>query len=410
MLTEEQFVQKVLSLGGEAYIVGGWVRDRCLGRIAHDKDFVICGLSKETFEGAFSATPVGKQFPVYLLQIDGLSREVALARTERKTGYGYHGFEAAFTPDTSIEEDLFRRDTRMNSMAVRLSDGEIIDPFGGRDDIQKHLVSATSFHFRDDPVRALRAARQAAQLGFTVADDTISLMRDCAAELAFEPTERIFNEMQKALLSDRPSIFFVTLRDASLLSSTFPELEALSGVEQPVQYHQGYDAFEHTMIVLDRTASLSHSEVTRFAALVHDLGKGLTPREQWPHHYGHEILGLSALHSMNQRMTMPKQWFRFASFIISHHMDIPRTKKAGKILKFLLEMQKYNFTPAEIGIVITADHDRVPHWLYDADDLLGLIDKERQNIVFPDHLPSAQRGNWLNMILANKLAERIKRL
>ena len=272
MLTEKEFAQKIINLGGQAYIAGGWVRDRCLGRSAHDKDYVVCGLGKETFEDAFSATPVGKQFPVYLLQIDGASREVALARTERKAGHGYHGFETSFTPETTIEEDLFRRDTRMNSMAIRLSDGEFVDPFGGRDDIENHLVQATSFHFRDDPVRALRAARQAAQLGFTVAAGTISLMRDCAAELAQEPSERYFNELLKALQSAKPSVFFETLREADLLSVVFPQLAALCGVEQPALYHHGYDAFEHTMRVLDRTASLSQNEITRFAALVHDLG------------------------------------------------------------------------------------------------------------------------------------------
>ena len=408
MLTEDQFTQKVIALGGQAYIAGGWVRDLLLDRPAHDKDYVVCGLSKETFENAFSATPTGKQFPVYLLNIDGACREVALARTERKTGRGYHGFEVEFTPETTIEEDLFRRDTRMNSMAVHLPDCEIVDPFGGRDDIENRLVRATSFHFRDDPVRALRAVRQAAQLGFTVADDTIDLMRECAVELALEPSERIFGEMRKALQSAQPSVFFTTLRMASLLSPIFPELDALCDVEQPTLYHFGLDAFEHTMNVLDRTATLSENEITRFAALLHDLGKGLTPREQWPHHYGHEKLGLAALHSMNERMTLPKPWYRFASFIIRCHMDITRTKKAGKIIELLLEMQKYRFPPEEVAAVITADHDRTPQWLQNANELLRMIEEERRNVVFPAVISPSQRGDWLKMILAGKLAPLIK--
>ena len=410
ILTEVQFVQKIVSLGGQAYIAGGWVRDNCLGRVAHDKDYVVCGLDKETFESAFSALPTGKQFPVYLIKIDDASREVALARTERKTGRGYHGFEAYFTPSTTIEEDLFRRDTRMNSMAVRLPGGEIVDPFGGRADIENRLVQATSFHFRDDPVRALRAARQAAQLGFSVAPDTIVLMHECAAELALEPPERIFGEMQKALLSPLPSVFFTTLRQAGLLSSTFPELDALCGVAQPLPYHFGLDAFKHTMNVLDRTAALSEHTITRFAALVHDLGKGLTPREQWPHHYDHPSLGLIALGNMNERMPLPKQWFRFASYVIRRHMDIPRAKKIGKIVDYLLEIQKYGFSPTEIAAVITADHNRTPSWLHKADELLRLINEERRAVVFPPQLPLPERSVWLKMVLAGKLAERIREI
>jgi len=407
MYTEQGFAQKVAALGGEAYIVGGWVRDRLMDRPAHDKDYVVCGLTAETVQNEFGASRVGRDFPVYLLSIDGNMCEVALARTERKSGHGYHGFVAEFSPETTIEDDLFRRDTTMNSLALRLSDGALIDPFGGEADIKAGVIRATSGHFRDDPVRSLRAARQAAQLGFAIEPGTIELMRQCAAELAAEPTERVFAEMRKALSSPQPQAFFTALRKADILAATFPEVAALCGVQQPPAYHHGLDAFEHTMEVLKRTSELSGREETRFAALVHDLGKGLTPCELWPHHYDHPQQGLEALKKLDERMTLPKPWYKFARFVIARHMDIPRTKKLGTIVSVLLQMQRGGFAPSEVAAVIAADHDSVPTWLKHGDQLIAFLTERRKAVEFPPSLPLPERETWLRMKLANALADKL---
>lgn len=406
MLTENKFVRLITNLGGHTYIVGGWVRDHLLGRTANDKDYVVCGVSQDAFEKLFQISPTGHQFPVYLLSIDGELREVALARKERKTGIGYHGFTADFSPDTTITDDLYRRDTRMNSIAMHLPDMKLVDPFNGQADIRNRVIRATSFHFRDDPVRALRAARQAAQLNFTVADDTLVLMSQCGLELRAEPSERIFQEMRKALNSQHPQKFFSTLLHAGLLDTVLPELASLCGVKQPVQYHFGLDAFEHTMKVLETTSINTENEVTRFASLVHDLGKGLTPVEEWPHHYDHPQLGVKALDALCKRIVIPRHWYRYARFIIERHMDIPRTCKLGKIVEILLEMQRNNFSMYETAVIITADHGATPSWLANGDELLSFLNEQRKHIIFPANLPPEQRSAWVKMKLAQALADR----
>lgn len=403
-MNENEFAARVAALGGQLYVVGGWVRDRLIGRPAEDRDYVVCGLDAATLEREFQVRAVGRQFPVYLLEVGGRLSEVALARTERKTGTGYRGFEARFSPDTTIEEDLYRRDTRMNSMAVRLPGGELIDPFGGRADIERRVISATSEHFRDDPVRALRAARQAAQLGFSIAPGTVRLMSACREELALEPTERVFAEMRKALASPRPELFFIALRDAGILDAVFPELTALDGVEQPAKYHRGLDAFEHSLEVLRRTAALTPRAATRFAALVHDLGKGLTPRQEWPHHIGHEERGLAALERLDRRMTLPRPWYRFARFVIANHMRLPRLRRPGAIIAVIGEMRHGGFDAAEVAAVIRADHGDLPDFLRRYDLYVAVLDEERARLEFPADLPPRERGRWLNARLAGALA------
>lgn len=403
-MSENEFAERIAALGGQLYVVGGWVRDRLIGRSSEDKDYVVCGLAAETLERKFQVHSVGRQFPVYLLEVGGRLSEVALARTERKTGTGYHGFEAHFSPDTTIEEDLYRRDTRMNSMALRLPGRELIDPFGGRGDIENKIIRATSEHFRDDPVRALRAARQSAQLGFSIETGTVKLMSACRSELTREPGERVFAEMRKALASPRPELFFTALRDAKILDAVFPELAALIGVEQPVFCHRGLDAFAHTMEVLRRTAALSGVAETRFAALVHDLGKGLTPQEDWPHHIGHEARGLAALEQFNGRMTLPRSWHRFARFIIANHMRLPRLRRPGAVVTVIGEMQRGGFDAAEVSAVIRADHGALPDFLRRYCQYAAVLAEERVRLTFPPLLPPRERGRWLNARLADALA------
>ena len=209
-MTEIDFARKIHSLGGKAYLVGGAVRDKFRGVHAHDRDYCVTGVDKKIFAATFpNAAKFGKSFPVYSVEIDGKFCEVAFARTERKIGTGYRGFEILFTPNVTIEQDLFRRDTTINAMAIEILSGELVDPFGGREDVINKKIRAVSEHFIDDPVRALRAARQAAQFNFEIIAETVEAMKLCGEELSHEPTERIFDELETALKTDKPSIFFV---------------------------------------------------------------------------------------------------------------------------------------------------------------------------------------------------------
>ena len=237
-MTEFEFAKKIGAAGGKAYLVGGAVRDKFRGVEAHDRDYCVTGIDEKIFTEVFpNAAKFGKSFPVYSVEIDGSFCEVAFARTEKKIGTGYRGFEILFAPNVTIEQDLYRRDTTINAMAIELLSGKLIDPFGGREDVLNKKIRAVSEHFTDDPVRALRAARQAAQFNFEICAETIEAMRLCKEELAHEPTERIFDELETALKTDKPSIFFRSLERADLLEITFPEIFNLRGPIQPTFSH-----------------------------------------------------------------------------------------------------------------------------------------------------------------------------
>ncbi|MBQ3335931.1 MAG: HD domain-containing protein, partial [Selenomonadaceae bacterium] len=305
-MTELDFAKKIHEAGGAAYLVGGAVRDKFRGVEAHDKDYCVTGVDEKIFVAAFpKAAKFGKSFPVYAVEIDGKFCEVAFARTEKKIGTGYRGFEISFSPSVTIEQDLFRRDTTINAMAIELLSGKLVDPFGGREDVLNKKIRAVSKHFTDDPVRALRAARQAAQFNFEICAETIAAMKLCGAELAHEPTERIFDELETALKTDRPSIFFRSLERAELLEIIFPEIYQLRGKIQPTHFHPEGDAYEHTLKIVDEVSAVNPKPMVRFAALMHDIGKGTTPPEMLPHHYKHEKRGLEVLEQMNRRMTLP---------------------------------------------------------------------------------------------------------
>lgn len=407
-MNESEFARRVAALGGQLYITGGWVRDHLIGRTAQDKDYVVCGLDAEMFQHEFHICSVGQQFPVYLLNIGGQLSEVALARTERKTGTGHHGFEARFSPDITIEEDLYRRDTRMNSMAICLPGNELVDPFGGQSDIERQIINATSPHFRDDPLRALRAARQAAQLSFDIAPGTIAMMSGCSSELAQEPSERVFAEMHKALASPQPEIFFTVLLRAGILDTVFPELAALNSVKYPLsQRYGGHGTFKHTMEVLHRTSVLTTNPATRFAALVHDLGRRVTPQSEWRHHTGHEEQGLAALEQLNRRMTLPRLWYRFACFIIVNHIKISRLCHPNIIVKTIEEIRRGGFKPKEIAAVIQAKYGTLPDFLQRYDLYTAILDEERGRLEFPAHLRPQDRGRWLRICLAKALILRL---
>ena len=404
-MREEQFVKAVEGAGGTVYLVGGWVRDHLRGATPRDKDFVITGLEREAFAELFpAASLIGHAFPVYLVEIDGVRSEVSFARRERKSGHGYRGFAVDFGAEVTIEDDLFRRDTRINSMAYRLPAMELIDPYGGRSDLAHCVIRATSHHFSEDPVRALRAARQAAELGFVIDEGTQVLMADCAAELEEEPTERIVHELSRALAAPQPSLFFEALAHASLLESVFPEIFALKGKTQPPQYHPEGDAYCHTMQIVDVVARKTQTIEARFAALVHDIGKGQTPEEMLPHHYGHEQRGLLVLDAWNERMTLPKAWLMAARFVIKEHMRAPLLKKTGKIADLLLAVEKSGLSFADFRRIICADHGTLPYYLVHGEELLRKMLQVRGTEA-PPELRGAGVGKWLREERARLLAQ-----
>ena len=399
-MTEAEFAQKVRELGGRAFIVGGWVRDRLRGVKPHDKDYMVSGLSEMDFCGMFpDAQKVGNSFPVYLLPIEGESSEVAFARKERKTGSGYTGFVTEYTPAVTVEEDLWRRDTTMNAIAAELTeDGQektLIDPFGGQEDIAQHRIRAVSAHFTEDPVRALRAARQSAAFGFTITEETYGYMHACREELADEPQERLLGELTRALRTPKPSVVFRAREKADVLDATFPELAALIGKTQPEAFHPEGDAWEHSMFVVDTVARDTDSLTARFAALAHDLGKGTTPESMLPHHYDHEVRGLDVLRTWNQRMTMPHQWVQAASFVIREHMRAPRLTKPGKITALLVAMQKQaNVLPvSDFLAIIRADHHSLPYYLERAEEIIPLLRVSGREA--PPWLRGPEVGQWI---------------
>ena len=304
------------------FLVGGAVRDELLGLPVKERDWVVVGARPEELLAA-GYRAVGKDFPVFLHP--QTAEEYALARTERKTGPGYRGFETRFSPDVTLEQDLERRDLTINAIAKNMETGELIDPFHGQRDIERRVLRHVSHAFVEDPVRILRAARFTARfapLGFDVAPDTIELMRDIAArgELDALVPERVWQETQRALEQEAPWRFFEVLRDAHALQKIFPEVDALFGVPQPEQWHPEIDSGVHTMMVLQQAAKLTPDPVVRFAALVHDLGKATTPREEWPRHIAHEHRSAELIEQLCARLKAPNAYREVAIQVGKHHL------------------------------------------------------------------------------------------
>lgn len=394
-MQEKEFVEKVRDAGGTPYIVGGFVRDSVRGAQPHDKDYMVTGLTERALTELFpDAQRVGRSFPVFLVDIDGVKSEVALARREEKCGTGYRGFTVDASATVTLEADLYRRDTTMNSMAFELPDLTLHDPFDGQRAILAREIVAVSEHFTEDPVRSLRAARQAAEFGFSIAPATYDYMRACREELAKEPTERIFSELRRALAAPKPSIFFRAMRAAGLLEVTFPELAMLIGKTQPVEFHPEGDAFEHTMLVVDMVAGQTESLLARFCGLVHDLGKGLTPKSMEPHHYGHELRGQDVLAAWNRRMTLPHDWLSAGRFVIAEHMRAPRLGKLPKRLDLLLAIDKSRLTVAEFNAVILADNHELPVYLTYAAEFIAELKKITGRDA-PSRLVGPQIAEWI---------------
>lgn len=309
----------------KTYIVGGAVRDRMLGLPVKDRDWVVVGATPaEMLAQGFRQ--VGRDFPVFLHPRS--HEEYALARTERKTAAGYHGFTVHASPEITLEEDLARRDFTINAMAES-ADGELIDPYGGKADLERRVLRHVSPAFAEDPVRILRLARFAARfapLGFTVAPETVTVMQDMvhAGEVDALVAERVWQELERALGEQRPSAFFEVLRSCGALAVLFPEIDRLWGVPQPAKYHPEIDTGIHTMMVLEAAARLSADTTVRFAALTHDLGKGTTPKEEWPRHIAHEQRSVGLVEALCQRLRAPNEHRELALITARYHGDCHR--------------------------------------------------------------------------------------
>lgn len=309
----------------KAYLVGGAVRDTLLNLPVRERDWVVIGETPDAMI-ARGYTKVGKDFPVFLHP--ETKDEYALARIERKTTHGYKGFAVHATPDVSMEEDLMRRDLTINAMAL-MDNGEIFDPYGGQEDLKNRVFRHISPAFCEDPVRVLRIARFCARyhhLGFSIAPETKQLMQEMVAqgEIDHLVAERVWAETVKALSEQTPAAYFQALRDCGALARIFPELDNLFGVPQPASYHPEIDTGIHTLMVLEQATLLSDKTTIRFAALMHDLGKALTPAEKWPSHHAHETLGIGALNTLCRRLRVPKNYQKLALQVMQYHTHCHR--------------------------------------------------------------------------------------
>ena len=322
----------------EVYLVGGAVRDRLLGRPVHERDWVVVGARPEELERD-GFVPVGREFPVFLHP--QTKEEYALARVERKVGPGYRGFTTQFAPDVTLEDDLRRRDLTINAMAETPA-GEVVDPYGGRRDLEARLLRHVSEAFVEDPVRILRVARFAAryaELDFRVAEETRVLMQAMTAsgEVDALVPERVWKETERALGEPRPDVFFQTLRSCGALAKIFPELDALYGIPQPPKWHPEVDTGVHVMLVVRYAAKIGAPSSVRFAALMHDLGKALSPRERWPSHRGHEEAGVPLIMDLCDRLKVPNEFRELAVLTARHHATVHRAAELtpATLLKLL---------------------------------------------------------------------------
>ncbi len=323
----------------QTYVVGGAVRDELLGFAVKDKDFVVVGSTPEAMLAA-GFKPVGKDFPVFLHP--KTHDEYALARTERKTAKGYKGFVVHASSEVTLEEDLARRDLTINAIA-KDDAGKLIDPFNGLADIQAKILRHVSDAFAEDPVRILRAARFAARFtDFNVAPATMILMRQMveAGEVDALVSERVWQELAKGLMEEKPSRMFDVLRECGALQRILPELNRLWGVPQPANHHPEVDTGLHTMLVVDYAASQNFSLAIRFSALMHDLGKGTTPAEILPQHIGHEERSFNLVREVCKRIKVPNDCKELAQIVAKFHGKLYQSlqMKPSTLLSFLIEL------------------------------------------------------------------------
>lgn len=345
----------------QIYLVGGAVRDQLLQLPVYDRDWVVVGSSPQAMLAAgFQA--VGKDFPVFLHP--NSKEEHALARTERKTGVGYTGFACHYAPDVTLEEDLLRRDLTINAMAQDNS-GQLIDPYGGQRDLVAKVLRHVSPAFVEDPLRVLRVARFAAKLhhlGFTVAEETMQLMAKItqSGELQHLTAERVWQEWHKSLSTHHPEMFLQVLRDCGALAVVLPEIDRLFGVPQPEKWHPEIDTGIHTLMVAKQAAQLSDSLPVRFAAQVHDLGKGVTPPSEWPSHKLHCHTGLNIIESLCERIRVPNEFRDLALAVCAQHSNIHRADELKPATKLkvlgLLDVWRKPERLEQVLLCCEADH------------------------------------------------------
>lgn len=325
----------------EIYLVGGAVRDRLLNRPSHEKDWVVVGSTPAEML-SLGYRQVGKDFPVFIHPETG--EEYALARTERKTGRGYTAFTCYAAPDVTLEEDLLRRDITINAIAMS-SDGRLIDPYHGAKDLQDKVIRHVSPAFVEDPVRILRVARFKARFNFQIAEETQQLMLAMVrnGEVDALVPERVWQECEKALQEADAPLFFKALRECGALAVLFPAINQLFGVPNPVQHHPEIDSGIHALQVLQQAVNLSPSSATRFAALCHDFGKGITPPSEWPSHHGHEARGVGLIKDLCRRYPVPREYRDLALLVCRYHGLVHQalSLKPNTLLKLLLNVDAF---------------------------------------------------------------------
>ena len=403
-----EIAEKIKNNGGNLYLVGGAVRDEILGKEIYDEDYCVTGITAKEFEELFPEAHLrGKFFGVY--DIDG--KEFAMARKEKKSGVGHKGFEIEIEKNITIEEDLQRRDITINSIAKEVLIGKIIDPFNGAQDIKNKIIRATSDSFKEDPLRVYRVARFAATTGFEVEENTLKMMNNLKEELDTLSKERIFVEFRKALASNRPSIFFEVLRKANVLDVHFKEIYDLIGSTQPEKYHPEGDSYNHTMIVVDNSAKLTNDLKIRFAALVHDLGKGITPKWMLPHHYGHDEKGVKIVENFSKRLGVPNSWLKCGKVSAKEHMrgGIFNKMTPPKQVDFITRVEKSILGLDGMKIVVLCDRWREDKFPEDiVFDKVGkeILSKINGNMIKKEY--KIKDKKQIGELLRNKRIELIK--
>lgn len=355
----------------QIYKVGGAVRDQLLGLSAQDNDWVVVGSTPEQLQ-ALGYRPVGEGFPVFLHPDNG--EEYALARTERKSGHGYGGFTFYAEPSVTLEEDLQRRDLTINAMAMN-SENQLIDPYGGAADLEAGILRHVSPAFAEDPLRVLRVARFAARFasrGFVIAGETLLLMQQLAesGELAHLTAERVWQECARALMEPAPDVFIRVLHETGALKVLLPEVDALFGVPQRAEFHPEIDTGIHILMTLQQCARFEQNLNVRWACLLHDLGKGITPVDILPRHLGHETRGVPLIKAVNRRLRVPRETAELALLVGEYHLHSHRALelKPATLLKLLLQLDCLR-RPARLEEFASACE-------MDARGRLGLTEKE----------------------------------
>ena len=393
----------------KTYLVGGAVRDELLGYPFKEKDWVVVGATVDDMLSA-GYQQVGKDFPVFIHP--ETKEEHALARTERKTAAGYKGFEVHASSKVTLEDDLVRRDLTINAIAMD-EDGELIDPYGGINDIKNKILRHVSDAFTEDPVRILRIARFMARyvhLGFSIANETMELMKNMvsAGEVDALVPERIWQEMQKALAEKTPSAFITTMRDCGALKRIMPELDRLWGVPQPEEFHPEIDTGIHTMLVLEQACKLSGDPQVRFAALLHDLGKGSTPEKEWPSHISHEAQGAKIVLEVCRRLRIPNEYRDLAERTARFHLHYHRALelKPASVVKTLEQLDAFRKPERFEKFLLACEADARGRTGYENKDFpQGDYFRQTLKVAKNINIDELRSLGFENQALANKIRE-----